>query len=284
MAPKYCWHDPEGLRTIAKIVKEQIPQWKDGLYPSQDNLVRRVLNGEAILCCMATGGGKSALFAVPILILCEMSRNRHLCPDLPIRALPQGIVVTPTNGLAANIVLELGKLGIPAFAYCHETVTAARKAGRNLVHEICECKTWNVICVDPEHLRDSAWREITAFTIYCSNIVYSCVDEAHLINISERTRRFLDHNHPLLARCSEDSVTYHRNSSSSLYCFRSPSIMPATFSSGAISPTRNMHDHRPGVLPMQTDTVGRIEYHSEAEAGPHRSFWDDSRGGEKLRE
>ncbi|KAJ6555490.1 hypothetical protein B0H10DRAFT_2241392 [Mycena sp. CBHHK59/15] len=68
-----------------------------------------------------------------------------------------------TKGLAANIVLELGKLGIPAFAYCHETVTAARKAGRNLVHEIRECKSWNVICVDPEHLRDKAWREITAF-------------------------------------------------------------------------------------------------------------------------
>jgi superfamily II DNA helicase RecQ len=104
MAPKYRWRDPEGLRTVTKIVKEQIPQWKDGLYPSQDNLVRRVLDGEAILCCMATGGGKSALFAVPILILREMSRNRHLYPDLPIRALPQGIVVTPTKGLAANIV------------------------------------------------------------------------------------------------------------------------------------------------------------------------------------
>jgi superfamily II DNA helicase RecQ len=86
------------------MVKEQIPQWKDGLYPSQDNLVRHVLDGEAILCCMATGGGNSVLFAVPILILREMSRNRHLYPDLPIRALPQGIVVTPTRGLIANIV------------------------------------------------------------------------------------------------------------------------------------------------------------------------------------
>ncbi|KAJ6600157.1 hypothetical protein B0H10DRAFT_1824888 [Mycena sp. CBHHK59/15] len=104
MAPKYRWGDPQGHRTITKIVKERIPQWKDGPYPSQHNLVRRVLDGEAILCCMATGGGKSALFAVPILILREMARNRHLYPDLPTRALPQGIVVTPTNGLAANIV------------------------------------------------------------------------------------------------------------------------------------------------------------------------------------
>lgn len=79
-------------------------------------------------------------------------------------------------------MLELGKLGIPAFAYCHESVTAARKAGRDLVLEIRECKTWNVICVDPEHLRDKAWREITACDIFRVNIVYGCTDEAHLIN------------------------------------------------------------------------------------------------------
>ncbi|KAJ7670324.1 hypothetical protein B0H17DRAFT_948869 [Mycena rosella] len=104
MAPRYHWSDPQGDRTITKIVKKTIPQWKDGLYPSQQKLVRRVLDGENILCCMATGGGKSALVAVPIIILREMARNRHLYPDLPTRALPQGIVITPTKGLAANIV------------------------------------------------------------------------------------------------------------------------------------------------------------------------------------
>ncbi|KAJ7143996.1 P-loop containing nucleoside triphosphate hydrolase protein [Mycena epipterygia] len=179
MAPKYRWRDPQGDRTINKIVKEQIPQWKDGLYPAQQDLVKCILDGQKVLCCMATGGGKSALFAVPIIVLRETAQNRHLYPDLPGRALPQGIVVTPTKGLA---VLELGKLGIPAFAYCHESVTAARKAGRDLVLEIRECKTWNVICVDPEHLRDKSWREITACDIFRVNIVYGCTDEAHLIN------------------------------------------------------------------------------------------------------
>ncbi|KAJ6542669.1 hypothetical protein B0H19DRAFT_957292, partial [Mycena capillaripes] len=95
---------PQGDRTLTKIVKEQIPQWKAGLHPSQQNLVKRILDGQNILCCMATGGGKSALFAVPIIALREMARNRHLYPDLPTRALRQGIVVTPTKGLAANIV------------------------------------------------------------------------------------------------------------------------------------------------------------------------------------
>ncbi|KAJ6545717.1 P-loop containing nucleoside triphosphate hydrolase protein [Mycena capillaripes] len=167
MAPRFRWRDPQGQRTITKIVKQEIPEWKDGLYPSQQKLIVCVLDGEDILCCMATGGGKSAIFAYP---------------DLPVRQLPLGIVVTPTKGLAANIVYELKKLRIPAFAYCQDTVTEAHKAGRNLVRDIAECKTWNVICIDPEHLREKAWREITVSEVFRANIVYGCVDEAHLIN------------------------------------------------------------------------------------------------------
>ncbi|KAJ7125422.1 P-loop containing nucleoside triphosphate hydrolase protein, partial [Mycena epipterygia] len=141
-----------------------------------------VLDGEDVLCCMATGGGKSAMFAVPIIVLREMARNPELYPDLPVRALPIGIVITPTKGLAANIVRPQLKLRVPAFSYCHDTVTHARKHGRNLVRDIKECKTWSIVCVDPEHLRDKAWREISAFDIFRTNIVFGCVDEAHLIN------------------------------------------------------------------------------------------------------
>lgn len=61
-------------------------------------------------------------------------------------------------------------------------MTEARKGGRNLSAEIMQCKTWKVICVDPEHLRDKAWREITASETFRANIVYGCVDEGHLIN------------------------------------------------------------------------------------------------------
>ncbi|KAJ6474006.1 hypothetical protein C8R47DRAFT_1324288 [Mycena vitilis] len=129
---------------------------------------------------MATGAGKSAVFAVPIIILREMARNPHLYPDLPVRELPVGIVITPTKGLAANI---LNKLRVPAFAYCHDTVTEARKAGRNLVAEIKACKTYNIVCVDPEHLREKAWREIMAFDVFRANLVYGCVDEVHLIKL-----------------------------------------------------------------------------------------------------
>ncbi|KAJ7167105.1 P-loop containing nucleoside triphosphate hydrolase protein [Mycena filopes] len=156
--------------------------------PNAANLTRSrlVLDGEDIVCCMATGGGKSALFAVPIVVLREIARNPGLYPKLPTRPLPVlpgpvGVVITPTKGLAANIVVELQKLGVPALAYCHETVTEARKSGRNLAHEIRDCKTWSVICVDPEHLREKAWRLITASDVFRANIVYGCVDGAHLI-------------------------------------------------------------------------------------------------------
>ncbi|KAJ7282337.1 hypothetical protein C8J57DRAFT_1433093 [Mycena rebaudengoi] len=121
------------------------------------------------------GGGKFAFFAVPIIILREMVQNPASYPDLPVRALPMGLIITPTKGLAANI----------------ETVTAARKAGRNLVREIKECKTWNVLCVDPEHLRDKAWREISTSDTFRENLVYGCVDEAHLINQWESDFRVL---------------------------------------------------------------------------------------------
>ncbi|KAJ7833541.1 hypothetical protein B0H14DRAFT_2196560, partial [Mycena olivaceomarginata] len=75
-------------------VGKYVAQWKDSLYPSQQNLVRRILDGRNMLCCMATSGGNSFLFAVIIIVLREMDRNRHLYADLPSRALPQGIVIT----------------------------------------------------------------------------------------------------------------------------------------------------------------------------------------------
>ncbi|KAJ7811061.1 hypothetical protein B0H14DRAFT_2606765 [Mycena olivaceomarginata] len=89
----------------------------------QLKLFVRILDGSDVFCCIATGGGKSALFAVPIIVLKEVARRPDLYPDLP--------------------VLELNKLNVPAFSYCHETVTKARIArARNprlqdLEHTLC---------------------------------------------------------------------------------------------------------------------------------------------------
>jgi superfamily II DNA helicase RecQ len=36
--------------------------------------------------------------------------------------------------------------------------------------------------VDPEHLRDKEWREISEYPTFRANILFACVDEVHLIN------------------------------------------------------------------------------------------------------
>ncbi|KAK7014661.1 P-loop containing nucleoside triphosphate hydrolase protein [Favolaschia claudopus] len=156
MAPKLRWTDYQGRETVKKIVKTLIPQWCTGLYSYQEDIVLRVLDGQDVLCCVSTGGGKSAMFAVPIIVMREMARNPHLYPALPTRVRPVGIVITPTKGLAGNILEDLS---VPAFTYCHETVTDARKNKLNL-----------------------SWRQIVASDTFRANVVYGCIDEVHLVN------------------------------------------------------------------------------------------------------
>ena len=89
------------------IVKTLIPtcQWNDGLHPVQLELVSTILDGQDILCCTATGDGKSAAFAIPCLILIEYNAHPEAYPaGLPTRKRPIGVVITPTKGLANNIV------------------------------------------------------------------------------------------------------------------------------------------------------------------------------------
>ncbi|PPQ82694.1 hypothetical protein CVT25_009424 [Psilocybe cyanescens] len=195
MAPGHRWQDPVGLETINMIVRKLIPTWTNGLHAVQLELVLSILDGIDVLCCTATGDGKSAAFSIPILY------NEH--PEaygagLPTRARPIGVVITPTKALADNIVCllhvsaigplmafevhELSNLHISAFSYCKETLSEARKAGIRLAAEIQECQKWQVICVDPEHLRDKEWRQITESPTFRANVLFACVDEVHLVN------------------------------------------------------------------------------------------------------
>ncbi|KAJ7444316.1 hypothetical protein FB451DRAFT_1000544, partial [Mycena latifolia] len=99
------WKDLGGRNALKTIVKKVIPEWKDGLRPVQEDVVTLILNGEDVLSCTATGDRKSAAFSVPILALNEYNNNRHLYPpNLRTHVDPVGIVVTPTKGLANNIV------------------------------------------------------------------------------------------------------------------------------------------------------------------------------------
>ncbi|KAJ7237805.1 P-loop containing nucleoside triphosphate hydrolase protein [Mycena rebaudengoi] len=183
MPHRLRWKDPIGRTTLRTIVKKVIPLWKDGLRPVQEDLVAPILDRDDILCLTATGDGKSAAFSVPILVLDEYNSNPHLYPaGLPTRIDPVGMIVTPTKGLATNIVHELDKLGISALSYSRETLADSHKERRDLTEEIKSCKKWRVICVDPDRLGEKEWREISEGAVFRARILYAAADEVHLIN------------------------------------------------------------------------------------------------------
>jgi superfamily II DNA/RNA helicase len=105
MAQGPRWQDPVGLETINTIVKKLIPTWTNGLHEVQLELVSAMLDREDVLCCTATGDGKSAAFSVPSIVLLEYNKHPEAyVAGLPSRKRPIGVVITPTKGLADNIV------------------------------------------------------------------------------------------------------------------------------------------------------------------------------------
>ncbi|KAJ8074036.1 hypothetical protein PM082_012327 [Marasmius tenuissimus] len=201
MAPRLHWNKPQGLLLLDQIVSRAISSWSGGLRPFQATAIARILDGEDVLCCTATGGGKSALFMVPILAHLAL-RNGEIVNGREawnIREKPVGIVVTPTKGLAGDLVCyaiiltgsnacrisqvtKLKKVGLPVYAYTQENLAAARREHRNIVQEITSCNQYRVIFVDPEHLCTEEWRKIAADDTFGSNLVFACAEEAHLIN------------------------------------------------------------------------------------------------------
>ena len=108
MALKPRWQDLVGLETINAIMKKVVPTWTNRLHPIQLELVSSILDGTDILCCTATGDGKSAAFSIPCLVLSEYNRNSDAyLAGLPTRTRPIGVVITPTKGLANNVVCFL---------------------------------------------------------------------------------------------------------------------------------------------------------------------------------
>lgn len=89
----------------------------------QLELVSGILHGRIILCCTATGDGKSAAFAIPCLVLLEYNNNPEAYPrGIPTRAKPIGIAITPTKGLANNIVCSF------AFSFPFFPILLGRRA------------------------------------------------------------------------------------------------------------------------------------------------------------
>ncbi|KAF5354533.1 hypothetical protein D9758_011246 [Tetrapyrgos nigripes] len=175
------WQSPEGHATLDAIVKKRVSLWSDGLKDEQRDVIGKILDGEKVLWLAATGIGKSATFFIPIIVHEEIRDNPSAYPGTKACKLPVGIVVTPTKGLAGNIVTEAQKLGITAFAYTHENTAKATRDGVDLVRVISKCEEYRLVCVDPEHLRMDEWKRIAASPTFRSNLLFSCTEEAHLI-------------------------------------------------------------------------------------------------------
>ncbi|THU80333.1 hypothetical protein K435DRAFT_823691 [Dendrothele bispora CBS 962.96] len=143
-----------------------------------------IAQADARLCVFksGTGCGKSAFFIIPIVVHQEILAHPNLYPAFPVKKNPVVIVVTPTKGLANSIIYELQKFGLSGISYCHETLSTYYPDRLHvLVDLICACQTWQLICVDPEHLASPEWRKIIQHDTFKLNLILFCIDEAHLI-------------------------------------------------------------------------------------------------------
>ncbi|KAE9396145.1 hypothetical protein BT96DRAFT_941880 [Gymnopus androsaceus JB14] len=159
MPSEITFHSELGTNIINSIVKSHVPSWSEGLRPFQLTCIPKILDCEDLFAIEKTGGGKSALFGIPILVHHEISGNPTLYPKFSVRIRERavGIVITPTKGLANDIVKQLRiQLGTKGFAYTHENITAQQKISVNIVKEIISCH-YSVICVDPEHSQEREW-------------------------------------------------------------------------------------------------------------------------------
>ncbi|KAK1235737.1 hypothetical protein PQX77_001025 [Marasmius sp. AFHP31] len=175
------WTDSDGLQIIQDVVTRCIPQWPNGLFEYQLKTISKILEGESVILFAGTGGGKAALFTIPLVIHREVQAHPGLYPYIPSRKNPAAIVVTPTKGLSNSICHEAESFGLTALSYCHQTITGYRKKKINLVDLITRCETWSLICVDPEHLNSPEWRHIIKHPTFSRNLILFAVDEAHLV-------------------------------------------------------------------------------------------------------
>ncbi|KAF9049421.1 hypothetical protein BDP27DRAFT_1243155, partial [Rhodocollybia butyracea] len=103
--------------------------------------------------------------------------NVSICPK------PVGVVVTPTKGLASNImhVLKSFYFNIDTFAYTSDNLSTKQRASIDILKEITSCQ-YQIVCVDSEHLRKHEWFLIANSTTFRQNLIFACAEEGHVIN------------------------------------------------------------------------------------------------------
>ncbi|KAK0197660.1 P-loop containing nucleoside triphosphate hydrolase protein [Armillaria mellea] len=182
MSPTHAWKTPQGPEALKRAVARRIPQWNGGLRDHQQEFIPYILDGDNLLVCTATGDGKSAYFTASILAHLDVRDDLDLYVGFKAKKKPVGVVITPTIGLASNIVSELSGFRIQGISLCHDTIVEARRSGASLVKDVVSCNKYQVVCIDPEHLNEKEWQDIMKSDEFWSNTVYVCIEEAHLID------------------------------------------------------------------------------------------------------
>ena len=104
------WNSVEGQQIIQSIAIDYTP-WKAGLRDYQLEVVSEVLDGTDFIYIDATGSGKSCAFSFPLITLIHYNKNPQQYPrGYRTKEHPVGIVITPTKGLAYNLVRALSMI------------------------------------------------------------------------------------------------------------------------------------------------------------------------------
>lgn len=126
--------------------------------PMQENIIDSILNGENVLCLLATGGGKSICFQIPGLIMDGLT-----------------IVITPLISLMADQVNNLKKKGISA-EYLNSTQDYNKQM--EILNMIINNKI-KFLYVAPEKFNNISFIE----AINKTKINQITLDEAHCISV-----------------------------------------------------------------------------------------------------
>ncbi|PBK83327.1 hypothetical protein ARMGADRAFT_945114, partial [Armillaria gallica] len=99
--------DTKGSDAVKLIVSQHITQWNKGLHDFQQEYIPYIFNNDNLLICMAMGDEKSSFVTVSILIYLRVHSNLNSYKGFEAKKLLVRIIMTPTIGLAENIVHDL---------------------------------------------------------------------------------------------------------------------------------------------------------------------------------
>ncbi|KAF8716103.1 hypothetical protein AX14_012422 [Amanita brunnescens Koide BX004] len=175
----WSWTTPEGRTVAREIIEQRIPQWPSGARPFQLDCWVQTLARKPIVLIASTGGGKTAAFFGPIIIMQDLVRNpRHNIPPPPQN--PIALVITPLIELGNNHAREMQEFGLSSISLSAKTLVEASNEGRDLYNEI-RCGRWSIIFVSPERLISREFDHLIRDVHFRESLVLLGIDEAHVL-------------------------------------------------------------------------------------------------------